>query len=61
MAWEIKRIYPQSIWEERDMILQAVKGAFWVYRARHDEEDIKSISVEISCEPECVEADYNGR
>ncbi len=43
------------------MILQAVKGAFGVYRASHDEEDIKSVSVEISCEPECVEADYNGR
>lgn len=42
MAWEIKRIYiPQSIWEERDKILQAAKAALGVYRASYDEEDIK--------------------
>lgn len=62
MNWIIFRIYiPKSVWEDRKEILKAIEEAFGVYRAAHNEEDVNSISVEISCEPECVEVDYNGR
>lgn len=63
MSWEFYRIYiPKSIWAEKDRILQAIKEAFLVYRYGHrrNKEDITSISAKISCEPECVETDYNG-
>lgn len=61
-VWTINRIYiPKSIWEKREAILRAIKEAFSVYRGGTAESRVKSISVEISCEPECVEVDYNGR
>lgn len=62
MDWIIFRIYiPESVGEDREKIIKVIKDAFLVYRAAHNEEDINSISVEISCESECVETDYNGR
>lgn len=62
MAWKIKRIcIPKSIWEDKDEIIKEIIEAFLVCRGGHAEKFIKSISVEISCEPECAETDYNGR
>lgn len=62
MLWNIYHIFlPKSIWEEREEVLKAIKEAFLVYRGGHEEDGINSISVEIKCEPECVEVDYNGR
>ena len=59
---DIYRIYiPQSIWEEKEEILQVIKESFLVYRAAARESEINSITVNIQCEPECVEVDYNGR
>ena len=61
-VWDIYKIcIPKSIWNDKDKILQMIKEAFSVYRGGTDEKYINSISVEISCEPECVETDYNGR
>ncbi len=62
MVWNVKRIYiPKSIWDEKEEVLLTIKEAFRVFRARHSIDMVKSISVEIQCEPECVEVDYNGR
>lgn len=62
MDWTIKRIcIPKSIWTDRNEVLKVIKEAFLVDRGGHEERFINSISVEISCEPECVEVDYNGR
>lgn len=62
LVWKIGRIYiPKSLWSERENVLQAIKEAFGVYRGGHKIEKVKSISVEICYEPECVEADYNGK
>lgn len=62
MFWNIERIYiPKSIWEEREEVLKAIKESFSVYRGGHEEDMTNSISVEIKCEPECVEVDYNGK
>ena len=59
---DIYRIFiPQSIWEEKEKILQAIKESFLVYRSAAGESEIKSIIVNIQSEPECVEVDYNGR
>ncbi len=61
-VWSINKIYiPKSIWNDKDKILQVIKEAFSVYRGGTGEEFINSITVEISCDPECVEVDYNGR
>lgn len=61
-VWDIYEIdIPKSIWDDKDKIVQMIKEAFSVYRGGTDEKFINSISVEISCEPECVEVDYNGR
>ena len=61
-VWDIYKIYiPKSIWNDKDKILQMIKEAFSVYRGGTDEKFINSISAEISCEPKCVEVDYNGR
>ncbi|MCH5263933.1 MAG: hypothetical protein J1F42_13570 [Lachnospiraceae bacterium] len=62
MSWNVYRIYiPKSIWKERTEILKAIEAAFHVDRGGHAEDLINSISVQISCEPECVEVDYNGK
>lgn len=61
-VWIINRIYiPKSIFEEKEQILEVIKESFSVYRGGTAESRVKSISVKISCEPECVEMDYNGR
>ena len=61
-VWDIYKIYiPKSIWDDKDKILQMIKEAFSVYRGGTDEMFINSISAKISCAPECVETDYNGR
>ena len=60
--WKIYRIsIPKSIWAEKEEIMRAIKEAFSVYRGGTAESRVKSINVDISCEPECVEVDYNGR
>ena len=62
MRWNVCRInVPKSIWEEKEEILQAIKESFLVYRAAARESEINSITVNIQCEPECVEVDYNGK
>lgn len=62
LVWIIGHIYiPKSIWNEKEDILQIIKEAFGVYRAGHKIEKVKSITVEFYYEPECVEADYNGK
>ena len=60
--WDIYNIYiPRSIWEDKDDILLAIADAFSVYRNRTPENAVKEIRVKITCEPKCVETDYNGR
>lgn len=61
-VWKIGHIYiPKSLWSEREKVILAIKEAFGVYRAGRDISKVKSITVEICYEPECVEADYNGK
>ena len=60
--WDIYNIYiPKSIWEDKDDILLAITDAFSVYRNLTPENAVKEIRVKITCEPTCVEVDYNGR
>ena len=60
--WKIENIYiPKSIWQDKDDILSAIADAFSVYTNLVPENKVEGISVEIECEPTCVEADYNGR
>ena len=56
--YNIQRIsIPKSVWEERDEILKNIEESM--------NEDVRSLKldvhVKINCEPECVDADYNGR
>ena len=60
LVWRIGHIYiPKSLWNERSNVVQAIKESFSVYRGGHKIEKVKSITVELCCEPECVETDYN--
>ena len=56
----VKRVcIPKSIWEFRDEICECIKEAFVAYEKAFDPN--KAVTVDIDCELECVEADYNGR
>lgn len=48
---------PQSVWEEKDEILKNIAESIAesVCSLKFD------IKVNINCDPECVETDYNGR
>lgn len=60
--WRIKKIYiPKSIWENREQIIDEIRNAFSVAHKLTPIENVKAINVEIQCEPECVEVDYNGK
>ena len=62
VSWKINNIYiPKSVWQEKEDILIAIKDAFSVVRGIVPEEEIEEINVEVTCSPQCVEADYNGR
>ena len=60
LYFRIDRIYiSKSIWNYRDDICECIKEAFTAQGRRFDG-DMK-VDVEINCEPECVETDYNGK
>lgn len=60
--WKIKRIYiPKSLWSKKDEVVDEIVNAFSVVRNAFPIEKVRGIYVEIQCEPECVEVDYNGR
>lgn len=60
--WKINRMYiPNSIWNQKDEVVQEIIKAFSVCTNAFPAELVKGVSVEVQCEPECVEADYNGR
>ena len=60
--WKIMKInIPKSLWEIRqDVVKQIIKAAS-VVRCLTPIENVVDINVEVLCEPECVEVDYNGR
>ena len=60
--WKIMKInIPKSLWEIRqDVVKQIIKAAS-VVRCLTPLEKVVDINVEVLCEPECVEVDYNGR
>ncbi|MCR5208898.1 MAG: hypothetical protein K6C99_01660 [Lachnospiraceae bacterium] len=56
----VDRVYiPISIWEYRDDICGCIKESFVAYEREYNSN--MKVDVEFECEPECVEADYNGR
>lgn len=60
LFFRIDKVYiPRIIWNYREDIYLAIKEALVGY-GRRDNKDMK-VDVEFECEPECVEADYNGR
>lgn len=60
--WKIKKMYiPKSLWNQKDEVVQEVISAFSVFINAFPRERVKAVNVEIKCEPECVEVDYNGR
>lgn len=60
--WKIKKMYiPKSIWDEKEQIMQGVINAFSVVNNGIPIEKTIGITVEIQCEPDCVEVDYNGK
>lgn len=62
LYWNIYNIYiPKSIWTEKEVILIAIQNAFSVINQNVSEEELKQINVEVTCSPQCVEVDYNGR
>ena len=62
LEWYIDNIcIPESIWEDREEIVELIKEAFSVNTSAAPASRISSISVEIENEPKRVEADYNGR
>lgn len=62
IVWSIYRIFvPKSIWKDRNEVLEQVRDSFLVCTGGNLDNQINSIYAEICCEPECVEADYNGR
>ena len=57
-VYNIQKIsIPRSVWEERAEILKNIEESI--------DETVRSlklnVKVNINCEPECVETDYNGR
>ena len=60
--WKIMKInIPKSLWEKRQDVVEQIVNATSVVRNLTPLEKVKAINVEILCEPECVEVDYNGR
>lgn len=60
LVYRIDRMrIPKAIWEDRDEITKSAKEAFMVYGFRNS--GVKMVEVEMNCEPERVEVDYNGR
>lgn len=61
-CWKIKRIYiPKSIWNKKEQVIHEINNSFKVVHNLTPIENVKEINVEIQCEPECVEVDYNGK
>ena len=52
---------PQSLWEKRKDVIKEITNAASVVRNLTPLEKVIAINVEVLCEPECVEVDYNGR
>ena len=60
--WMIMKInIPKSLWEKRQDIVEQIINAASVVRSTAPLEKVININVEVLCEPECVEVDYNGR
>lgn len=60
LVYRIDRMrIPKAIWEDRDDIIKSAEEAFKAYGFRYEE--VEAVDMEMDCEPECVEADYNGR
>lgn len=60
--WKIKKMYiPKSLWNQKDEVVQEVISAFSVFINAFPPELVKGVNVEVRCEPECVEVDYNGK
>lgn len=60
LVYRIDRMrIPKAVWEDRDDIIMSAKEAFTVHGFRNGR--VKMVEVEMNCEPECVEVDYNGR
>ncbi len=60
--WKIMKInIPQSLWEKRKDVIKEITNAASVVRNLTPIEKVIAINVEVLCEPECVEVDYNGR
>ena len=60
--WKIMKInIPKSLWEKRQDVVEQIINAASVVRCLTPLEKVKAINVEVLCEPECVEVDYNGR
>ncbi len=60
--WKINRMYiPKSVWNQKVEVVQEIVKAFSVFINLVPPELVKGVNVEIRCEPECVEVDYNGR
>jgi len=55
IIWNILRIpIPQEIWDEREVIVEMIKEAFFVYSDWCPPEFLKSITVNIKCKPEII-------
>ena len=60
LVYRIDRMrIPKAIWADRDDIIKSAKEALIVYGFRNGR--IKMVDMEMNCDPECVEVDYNGR
>lgn len=59
IIWFVSRIpVPESIWENREDLVIMIKEAFSVNQAWYDHNSIKSINVNIKCEPTMERDDY---
>ena len=62
LNWKINRmLIPKSIWNQKDEVVKEIIKAFSVFTKLVPPEQVIGIDVEVRCEPECVEVDYNGR
>ncbi len=60
--WRVNNMsIPESIWEDREEIVELIKEAFSVNTSAAPTSRARNIFVEVRCEPKRVEADYNGR
>ncbi|MFG6327525.1 MAG: hypothetical protein K1W00_11815 [Lachnospiraceae bacterium] len=60
--WKIMKInIPKSLWGKKQDIVEQITNAVSVVRCLTPLEKVIAINVEMRCEPECVEVDYNGR